>query len=282
MFLLVPRQAPSCLETRSPGASPSASLLGSPPEAPQSPVATEVLPEASTAAVDAGAADGVTSSSEGEPDVPGDEGDLVENVQVPDALALARVNGTAITLKDLVPGRAVAGSSEVMTQQMFSFLLDNAIERELIFQASSKAGVKVTAEEEHRQELLRRTLLAREDQASGSGVPLNVGGTQEERIDFEMREAASQILLASLLAKEGVSPPHVTEDDVKQYRQDNPEEYSTLPSDSQPRDGALGKMDFEIRQKLSMQIQAEYENDVRQFLDDLKASARISVVAFAR
>src|SRR5213594_4223403 len=86
MLLLVPRQAPSCLETRSPCEAPSASLLGSPPEDQQSPVATEALPEASTAAVDAGAADGVTSSSEGEPDLPGDEGDLVENVQVPGSL----------------------------------------------------------------------------------------------------------------------------------------------------------------------------------------------------
>ena len=62
-------------------------------------------------------------------------------LRVPAASPLAKVNDVIITLKDLVPGES---AEKLMSSEMYHSLLDQAIERELTFQAARAKGIELS------------------------------------------------------------------------------------------------------------------------------------------
>ena len=225
----------------------------------------------------------VTAVSRVEVTLPVEEDiEAVRTIRVPVGEVLARVNNAAITLADLVGG-SPAAPEETMSVEQHDFLLNNAIERELVLQAARQQGVQLTEEQVREQEEARKAFLARDGEEAGNLVHLGMRGTLEEQADFEMREAASQLLLASLLARAGAPSPHVTPEQVKQYYQDHLAEYSQrIVSRPVEEDTGWKEVDLEIREKLAPVVQREYELELREFIDQLKAEADISVVAARR
>jgi len=195
-------------------------------------------------------------------------------LRVPAASPLAKVNDVIITLKDLAPGES---AEKVMSSEMYHSLLDQAIERELTFQAARAKGIELSEEQQKQREQVRAALLARHSQEDGKVAHLNLSGTIEDQIQFELRDATSQLLLSSLLAMAGAPSPYVTEGQVQEYYLSHLDLYGALPVSEAQRASAWQRIDYEIRQKLAPTVQTEYAEGVRQYFEQLKAKAKVTL-----
>jgi len=199
-------------------------------------------------------------------------------VRVPANRALARVNGEAITLSDLLPVSDPPTSAEyILSPERYASRLDRAIERVLTRQAAQAEGIVLSADQQRQRDRVRERLLASEG-AAGDVIHLNRIGTLEGEIAFQQREAASQLLLNSLLAKAGAASPHVTEDQVNQYYEAHRADFAALPSEAGERAKARQQIDLAIRQKLVLANTAEHQAQRRQFLNSLRAKAAVTTV----
>ncbi len=229
------------------------------------------------------AAQAVRSAGQSAPDVTPAVAEVLENpapigmVSVPAGRALAKVNDVEITLRDLIPiGDAASGATKSMSVEMYRSLLEQAIERELILEAAQAGGLELTEDQRRQRDRVRESILA---SRNGQGVRLDAVGSLEDQVDFEMRDAESQLLLTSLLAQEGVTPD-VTEEQVRQHYQEHPGEYAMeLGADTAANESAWRKIDLKIREKLAPAASAHYQVEVRGFLDGLRRDAEISVEA---
>ncbi|HXJ56014.1 MAG TPA: hypothetical protein VNU68_05040 [Verrucomicrobiae bacterium] len=195
-------------------------------------------------------------------------------LRVPAASPLAKVNDVIITLKDLVPGES---AEKLMSSEMYHSLLDQAIERELTFQAARAKGIELSEEQQQQREQVRAALLARHSQGDGKVAHLNLSGTIQDQIQFELRDATSQLLLSSLLAMAGAPSPYVTEGQVQEYYLSHLDLYGALPATEAQRASTWQRIDYEIRQKLAPTVQTEYAEGVRQYLEQLKAKAKVTL-----
>jgi len=195
-------------------------------------------------------------------------------LRVPAASPLAKVNDVIITLKDLAPGES---AEKVMSSEMYHSLLEQAIERELTFQAARAKGIELSEEQQQQREQVRAALLARHSQEDGKVAHLNLSGTIEDQIQFELRDATSQLLLSSLLAMAGAPSPYVTEGQVQEYYLSHLDLYGALPASEAQRASAWQRIDYEIRQKLAPTVQTEYAEGVRHYFEQLKAKAQVTL-----
>ncbi len=193
---------------------------------------------------------------------------------------LATVNGVQITLKDLIAlGGAQANTPQTMSPEMYKFLLDLAIEREVTFQTAKSQGVELTEEQKQQIDQLREQMMAAEvDETEGKVVAhLNRTGSLDDQIAFDVKDATSHLLQNTLMTKNGAPSPYVTEALVQAYYQNHFQDYSALPTDPVARDEAWQKIDVEIRQKLAPIVQQEYAQRLKAYLDQLRASANVQV-----
>lgn len=197
-------------------------------------------------------------------------GTAAEVVRVNANQVLGTVNGVAITLKDLVPvAREKAGTDQVLSAEMFGFLLNRAVDRELTVQAARSQGVELS--EEHRQRLS-------EHQARSSKREDGVFDTLQhssESTEFQQRDLSAMALQYSLAEKAGVPSPHVTTEHVAAYYQQHQAEYRALPPDPAEREAAWEVIDQDIRSKLAPDLQVRHEAALKKFLDQLRASAQV-------
>jgi hypothetical protein len=263
-------------------ASPPSSAPGVPTTASGTGAPTQSAPTPGAAAAAVKTQPAVAPETRVEKVVPEQPVASTASVRIPVAKVLAKVNGTPITLKDLVAGvGADASVEQILSPAMYQALLERAIERELTFSAARAKGIELTEEQVRQREQVRQSLLARHAAPHESVVQLNVTGTLEDRIEFELRDVTSQLLLNSLLAKAGIHPGEVTEDQVQEYYQGHLDQYGALPGAGPERSTGWQRIDYEIRQKLAPAVQAEYAVAVRKYLEQLKAEASISLVAAA-
>ena len=151
---------------------------------PPTPVANESEPAKSTATVPppVAAAPTVAKASAAKPTAPAAK---------PLPSALPMVNGVQITGKDLMPG----GGEEAppgATQEM----LDRAIERQLIMQAASEAGVSLSEDQKHVLEDVATNIANRPEYRGG-----NDPARMQAEIDFQVRETTAQLYLSALAAQ---------------------------------------------------------------------------------
>jgi hypothetical protein len=193
---------------------------------------------------------------------------------------LATVNNTVITVKDLIPiSPGQAAAEQLMPPETYQSLLDRAIARELIFQAAAAKGIQFLNPDQARQrDEIRKAMQARDAAEAGVAVRLDVLANLEERIQFEQRDATSQFLLSTLLRPRGTSSPNVDEAQVQQYYQQHIDLYGPLPVDPVARESAWRTINYSIRLLLAPVIQAQYQNAVRSYIDQLKAQAQITVL----
>ena len=202
--------------------------------------------------------------------VPENGGAPVTVMRVQPGQTLASVNGVAIKLKDLVPLPAEkAATEQVMSAEMFNYLLNRAVEREATFQAATRQGVELTAAQRQR--------LA-EQRARSEQPDANVFDTMQQNpanVAFEQRDSEALLLQAALAERAGVPSPHVTAARVQAYYQAHLAEYGALPADPAQQRAAWEKIDQAIRQTLAPQLQAEHQERLQQFVEQLKATAEI-------
>jgi hypothetical protein len=189
-------------------------------------------------------------------------------VQIGIAQVLATVNGVPITLKDLTavtPGR---GPREVtLSPQMFEYLFKNAIDRELVFQAAAAQKIELT--EAQKDQIARLKASAAGDGTGDDPVVaahLNLSGSPEDQLAFEVRDATGRLLLASLMEKAGVPSAFVTEEQVRAYFEEHKAEYGDAPPQT---------MDLDIREKLAGPNLAAYQARAEEFLTQLQTGAEV-------
>ena len=187
--------------------------------------------------------------------------------------ALASVNGVAITLKDLMPvPEEKEGADQIMSAGMYDFLFKRAVERELTFQAARAQGIELTQEQKQRLAEIR----ARSEEKAPE--VFDTVQQNPENTAFEQRDFTGLLLQAALAEKAGVSSPHVTPELVEAYFQQHKTEYAQMAEDPAQRSPeAWQAVDAEIRAKLAPGVQAAHDEQMRKFVEQLKASASIVV-----
>ena len=184
---------------------------------------------------------------------------------------LATVNGTPITLGNLIP---LQSSNSVAEQQIdavtYDYLLQRAISRELVLQAAKAQGVVLNQSQE---EQLAKLRAVREQPEPGLVGKLNVDAAE---IDFELRDAQAFMLQTSLMAQAGAAP-NVTPDQVEQYYKAHIAEFGGLPADPQARQQAWQTIDIQIRGQLAAGTRTEYQQQLDAYMAKLKAKANIVV-----
>jgi hypothetical protein len=195
-----------------------------------------------------------------------------EVVRLNASQVLGRVNGVAITLKDLIPLDAVkAAGDQLLPRERFEFLLDRAVDREVTVQAARSQGVSLSGEQLQRLAEHKARSSTRED---GVFDTLQHG---PESTDFQQRDLSAMALQHTLAEKAGVPSPYVTTEHVATYFEQYRGEYQALPADPAQRQAAWEIIEQDIRSKLAPGMQARHDEAMKKFGDQLRASAQISV-----
>ena len=178
---------------------------------------------------------------------------------------LARVNGVGIAGRDLIAFRAADPPAQTMTEEMFHFLLERAIDRELVVQEARARRVQLTTEQEAQAAEVR-------EQARARGV------SDPAELDFEQREARVDLLQTALLAQKGTPTPLPNEADVQRYYDAHRDEFQALPSAPAERAVAWQTLQLQIRQRLATDSQRAYGERLRAYLNSLRTAANIARV----
>src|SRR5262249_35621053 len=91
--------------------------------------------------------------------VPKAGGEPAQVVRVHADQVLATVNGVAISLKDLAPLDTAQGATDqLMSPEMYEFLLNRAIDREVTIQTARAQGLELSAEQRQQLDQMRASL----------------------------------------------------------------------------------------------------------------------------
>ncbi|TMQ12252.1 MAG: hypothetical protein E6J90_06585 [Deltaproteobacteria bacterium] len=190
-------------------------------------------------------------------------GEPAAPVKLGAAQRVATVNGTVITGRQLLAWRGRDPDKQEMTPQMFAALKSRAIERELTFAEARRQGIDLGPAQRQQLDDVRSNARAR-------------GETDADQLDFEETDARAHLLAAALLEKSGVSAPFATDADVKRYYDAHQDELGDLPADPEAHRVAWNKLAIEIRQVLAVELQAQHQQRVSGYFDQLRAAAQIT------
>ena len=182
---------------------------------------------------------------------------------------LAEVNGVAIRLADLMaiePGER----ERVLDPVTLRFLLDRAIERELVAQAARAAKIELT-DEQRAALAARRAQLAERAPGTIAAITATDAG-----IAFAIRDAEGLMLRGDLVAASGAPSPHVEPADVDAYYREHQRELPALPADPAARAVAWRTIDGTIRERLATAQAAAYTQAVHDTMAALRARAQVS------
>ena len=182
---------------------------------------------------------------------------------------LAMVNGTPITLWDLIPLQSTNNAEQQIDPVTYNYFLQRAINRELVMQAAKANGIALS---DSQQQQLDKFRAEREQPEPGLVSKLSVNPTE---IEFELRDAQAFMLQTSIMAAAGLAP-NVTPDQVEQYYQQHIDEFGQLPADPQARQQAWQAIDIQIRNQIAEEIRADYQKQLDAYMNGLRAKANIT------
>ena len=182
---------------------------------------------------------------------------------------LATVNGHDLRVEDVFATKSAEGEMEVGAEA-YRFLLDRAIDRELVLQNASAHGVALN---ESQREQLAAMKAARNRFEPGGIRRLN---DSEHGSELEARDAEAFMLQTKLLSLAGASP-NVTDEQVLAFYHEHSAQFGELPSDPASHDEAWKEIDFRIRQQLASTVRADYQTQLAGFMNQLRSSATLQM-----
>lgn len=184
---------------------------------------------------------------------------------------LANVNGEPIFLRDLIPIENPTDTNpRELSGDVFSYLLDRAIVRELVTQEARRLGIGLRDDEQ------KRLADQREQRTHGGPGYLHSLNASPASLEFELRDAQAFMLQTNLLAAEGASP-HVTSAQVLDYFHQHVGEFDPLPEAPAQREAAWREIDNKIRNRLASAVRGAYDKSLAVRMDSLKAAATIDI-----
>ena len=193
-----------------------------------------------------------------------------EVVKVRSDFILAGVNGVAITLKDLMPVSATAATERSMGADMFKFLLNRAIEREVAFQTAEANGVRLGEEQLQQLETIRARALEKDPNSF-----TDVHDDFTAKAEFDVRDFSGLMTQEALLAAAGGPPKYVTPEMVQEYYESHRSQYGELPEDPDAKQQAWQGIDVEIRNQMASQVTAEHQSGLEAMMADLVAQVQV-------
>jgi len=130
----------------------------------------------------------------------------VEAVHVRSDQVLARINSTAIQLRDLVP-LAEGETERTMTREEYDSRLNRAMETELVLQAVAARGLDLTAEQKARLQRIAQEHKATMEEYKQQGLTWN--SVTAAQIEFETRLTSALMYLQNLVRQEAKVAPSV-------------------------------------------------------------------------
>lgn len=184
---------------------------------------------------------------------------------------LGSVNGRELKLADLLPlNPAQKTQVQELSAATYNFLLDRAVNRELIFQTAKAQGIAL---DDSQREQLAEFRRQRNQREPGLVQNLNAAGNQ---VDFEARDAEAFMLQTALLAKAGASPDVTAEEAMEYYRQHSTE-YAGLPADEPARSQAWAEIEFQIRTSLAPAKRTKFQSQLSAYMDQMKSVANVAL-----
>jgi hypothetical protein len=192
-------------------------------------------------------------------------------VRVNAAKVLATVNGRQIKLSDLMPLSPMETNEDrTLSLVTYRYLLDRAVNRELILQAANAQGVAL---DESQIKQLADFRAERRQLGPGLVQQLNADPKQ---LDFESQDVAAFMLQTELLARTG-SSPNVSADEVRAYYDQHAADFADLPADEPARSQTWTAIDFQIRTMLAPAKRAEFQSELVAYMDQVKSAADINL-----
>jgi hypothetical protein len=184
-------------------------------------------------------------------------------VAVQSTRVLARVNGRAITGKDLLSFGPGHEGEQTMTPEMFAFLRERAVVRALTFDEAKRRGITLGSNEQEQIAAVRKSAAERSPD-------------DPDAVDLEARDAEAHLLLDAVLAQRGGPPPYARQSDIDQYYKDHADELEPVPPDPEAAAAARARIDLQIRQILSGEMQTRHQEALANMVKELRAGATIS------
>lgn len=196
-----------------------------------------------------------------------------EIVRVKPEQVLATVNGTPISLKDLVAvSGAQRGAENTISASLYDMLLERAVVREVAIQAAKAKGIELSPEQ-------KAQLEKNKSEMSSTSADVIDMTMSPERIAFEQRDTEGRMLLVNLAAEAGAPGAFVTPEQVKAYYEGHKGDYEELPTDPQEAQWAWQRIDREIRNALAQDTANAYQQAYDKVVVDLKSAAKIEITA---
>lgn len=195
-------------------------------------------------------------------------------VVIDPADVLARVNGIELRLGDLMTVEPGDREPRPVGADALRYLLDRAIDRELVVQAARARGVTLDPAQQAQLADERRQL-----DSPGPGVISDRTRTPAY-VAFDVRDSEGLMLQANLVAASGAPSPHVTTAQVDAYYQAHRADFPPLPTDPAARSAAWTSIDVAIRTQLADAQAEHYRAAVAAFLRDLRTGTGSVVVTY--
>ena len=176
---------------------------------------------------------------------------------------IVRVNGVPLLGRDLVAFGAKAGAEQTMSAEMFQFLQQRAIDRELALQAAKARGIVLDVSAQGQLASLRASAEAREV-------------TDPEAVAFELRDAEAHLYVEAMLAKDGAPPAFAGQAEIDAYYQQHRAELGELPADPNAHEAAWAVMGLRIRGLLATEQPALHAASLATLLAQLRKAAEIT------
>jgi hypothetical protein len=178
---------------------------------------------------------------------------------------VATVNGVPLTGRDLLAFSAGGPPERSLTSEMFAFLRQRAIERELVLQEARVQRVELGPPQI--EQLAKVRPAARER-----------GVSDPNELDFEELEARTDMLKAVLAESVGgVAPPFATASDVDRYFEAHAAELGVASAEPSARARARQELDTRIRELLAKDIANEYKEQLERYMTRLRSEGHITL-----
>jgi len=197
----------------------------------------------------------------------GEEGQLPVIITLGEQTSvLATVNNQPVTITDIMPPGSFE-PGDVVEEKSYKALIEKAVDQSLLVQKAGELGLSENEKYKEGVDFLRQQY-----------EELELGDTPEER-EWLIQNQARAALISELLSKEGLVPERVSDEEVREFYENNSVEYNWL----REREAARGATPAAVERMVKEQIRRDLEEPMmreagekqKEYIESLREKADI-------